>query len=443
MSRSPKLATVLAAVAAFSAAALPARAQVATSDLDLVDRVVALVGDSVVLLSQLEEEMQRLRLQNPSMVPDDDAGLQALRAQMLDNLVNRLLILQAAERDSLVEADEARVEEIVNDEIQQRARQFAGGQRDLQAALSREGLTLAQYREMLASQVRQEQLQQMFVQRRLQSAPPAEVSDEELREAFDAASDQLQSRPKLISFEQVVLVPQPSDSAKAVGRAKAQQILDSIRAGADFEALAKAHSQDPGSAEVGGDLGWFRRGAMVRAFEDAAFSMIDGQVSEVVETEFGYHIIKVDRSRLGERKGRHILIRAEVGPADGAGLRARADSVAALARAGTSMAELFDRYSDPEAPDTLTVAEDQLSELPPGYDRLGTAAQGDVLGPIEYDTGRGESRLAVLRVREVREAGAYTFEDVKSQLAQRVQQSKQMEQLLRDLRARTYVEIRM
>lgn len=302
---------------------------------------------------------------------------------------------------------------------------------------------MAQYRELLASQVRQEQLQQMFLQRRLQAAPPAEVSDEELREAFDEASGQLQNRPKSITFEQVVLVPLPSDSAKSAAKARAQQLLDSIRAGADFEALAKAHSQDPGSAEVGGDLGWFRRGAMVREFEDAAFAMVDGQVSEVVETEFGYHIIKVDRSRLGERKGRHILIRAEVGSADGERLRGRADSVATLARAGTSMAELFDRYSDPEAPDTLTVAEDQLSQLPPGYERLGTAAQGDILGPIEYDTGRGEIRLAVLRVREVREAGAYTFEDVKTQLAQRVQQTKQMEQLLRDLRARTYVEIRM
>lgn len=443
MTRTRKLGSTLATAAALLVAASPAGAQVAAADLDLVDRVVALVGDSVILLSQLEEEVQRLRLQNPNAVPRDAAGLQALRGQMLDNLVNRLLILQAAGRDSLVEADEGRVEEIVNDEIQQRARQFAGGQRELQEALSREGLTMAQYRELLASQVRQEQLQQMFLQRRLQAAPPAEVSDEELREAFDEASGQLQNRPKSITFEQVVLVPLPSDSAKSAAKARAQQLLDSIRAGADFEALAKAHSQDPGSAEVGGDLGWFRRGAMVREFEDAAFAMVDGQVSEVVETEFGYHIIKVDRSRLGERKGRHILIRAEVGSADGERLRGRADSVATLARAGTSMAELFDRYSDPEAPDTLTVAEDQLSQLPPGYERLGTAAQGDILGPIEYDTGRGEIRLAVLRVREVREAGAYTFEDVKTQLAQRVQQTKQMEQLLRDLRARTYVEIRM
>ncbi len=93
------------------------------------------------------------------------------------------------------------------------------------------------------------------------------------------------------------MAPEPSDSAKALARAKAEAILDSIRGGADFEEMAKRYSQDPGSAENGGDLGWFRRGQMVREFEDAAFALPDGAVSDVVETEFGYHIIKVERSR--------------------------------------------------------------------------------------------------------------------------------------------------
>lgn len=443
MSNVRTISTAVGFVAVLAAAAFPARAQVTSGDPDLVDRVAAIVGDSVILATQVDEEIQRLRLQNPAAVPRDAAGLQAMRSRILRDLVDRLLVVRAAAQDSLIEADEARVEEIVNQEIQERSRQFAGGLPDFQAALSREGLTLASYREFLASQVRQEQLSQMYVQRRLQTAAPIDVSDAELRQAFEDASAQLQSRPRLLTFEQVVLAPQASDSAKASARARAQTILDSIRAGGDFEALAKENSEDPGSAEIGGDLGWFRRGAMVREFEDAAFALRDNEVSEVVETEFGFHIIKVERSRAGERKGRHILIRPTVGPGDSERARVRADSVATLARGGASMAELFERYSDPLAPDTLTIAYDQLSQLPPGYDVLARAAEGDVVGPIEYDTGRGESRIAVVRVRTIREAGAYTFEDVRAQLAQQVQRQKQVERMLEELRARTYVDIRM
>ena len=434
---------LLAALAVLATGAAPLQAQAGRPDPNLVDRIAAVVGDSVVLLSQLQEEVERMRLQNPTAIPQDEAGLQRLQTQILETIINQLLVLQAAARDTLVEIDNARVEEIVTQEIQQRTRQFAGGQPQFQAQLAREGLTLAQYREVLATQVRHDQLQQMFIQRKLQSALPVDVSEDELRKAFEEAATQLQQRPRLLSFDQVVIAPEPSDSAKSAARSKAEALLDSLRAGADFEALARTHSEDPGSRESGGDLGWFRRGAMVREFEDAAFNLGDGQVSGVVETEFGYHIVKVERSRAGERRGRHILVRAQVVPEDAERARVRADSVAAMARAGTSMAELFDRYSDPLAPDTLTIAFEQIEQLPPSYAALSTASENQVVGPLEYDTGRGEIRLAVVRIRQIREPGAYTYEEVKAQLADQVQRTKQIQRILDDLRVRTHVDIRL
>ncbi|HSG48026.1 MAG TPA: hypothetical protein VLA43_09460, partial [Longimicrobiales bacterium] len=122
MNIAQRLVLTAASVLALSAGASPARAQVASGAPELVDRVVALVGDSAILLSQIEEEVQRIRLQTPDAVPQDPAGLQAFRSEVLTTWVNRLLVLQAAARDSLVEVDEARVEEIVAQEIQQRAR---------------------------------------------------------------------------------------------------------------------------------------------------------------------------------------------------------------------------------------------------------------------------------------------------------------------------------
>lgn len=425
--------------------AAPLRAQVpGANDGDVVDRVVAIVGDSVVLMTQVLEQVEQTRLQTPEAVPSSPGPeMDRFQRQVLDDLVNRLVILRAAAKDSVIEVDEDRVEDIVSQELESRARQYPNGQTGMLQALAREGLTLAQYREMLKSQVRQLQLQQMFVQRQVQDAAPVEVSDEELHAAFEDARPNLTQRPRLVSFSQVVLAPSPSDSAKQLARVKARAILDSIKGGADFATMAERYSEDPGSAENGGDLGWFRRGQMMREFEDAAFSLPDGAVSDLVETEFGYHIIKVERSRAGERRARHILIRPELGTGDVGRARALADSVAELARAGTSMEELYDEFSDPMTPDTLTWSYDQLSQLPPGYDALRSAAAGEVVGPIEYDAGGGSTRLAVLKVQGIREAGAYTFEDVKTQLAQQVQQRKQYDRLLDRLRERTHIEILM
>lgn len=432
-------ALILASLAVVGVAT-PTAAQFVQNDNDVVDRVVAIVGDSTVLLTQVQEEAQRLQLQGVEM-PQDAAGVERFLREILDTWINRVLVLQAAEKDTLIDIDEALIDERVNEEIDSRTEQF-GGTPAFQQALQAEGLTLASYREMIRSQIRQEQIQQMFMQLRLRDAPPVNVTEDELLQAFQDARSRLGQRPRTLTLEQVVVAPTPSDEAKARARALADSLLREIRAGADFAALATEHSDDPGSAANGGDLGWFRRGAMVRSFEDAAFALFDGQVSEVVETEFGYHIIKVERSRPGERYGRHILITPEVGPADVERARETAQRVLEEARGGADMKVLFDTYSDPEAPDSLTLAFEDLARLPPGYEStLSFARSGEVYGPIEYQNARGETRIAVVKVREVREAGAYTFEDVRPQLAQQLQRQKQIQRILDDLRARTYVEI--
>ncbi|MDH5589397.1 MAG: peptidylprolyl isomerase [Gemmatimonadota bacterium] len=422
---------------------LPALGQWTKLDSTTVDRVVAVVGDSVILYSQVEEEIQRRRLMGQP-IPTDPVQEAAVYRQILDEWVNRVLILRAAARDTLVTPDEDRIEDTVDTEIENRTQQ-AGGQVAFQQLLAREGITLASYREMLKTQVRQEQVQRMFLQLRAQDMPPVIVSEAQLREAYDAASDRLarSQRPKLITFSQIVIAPEPSDSSKAVARAEIESLLERARAGEDFAELATANSDDPGTASNGGDLDWFRRGQMVKEFEDAAFNLFDGQISDVVETSYGYHIIKIERSRAGERKGRHILVMPERGPGDVAIARALADSLVDLVRSGTSMKELYDTYSDPDVPDSLTVAENQLTQLPPAYAVLRTAVSGEIRDPMEYQIPGGQSRIAVVRVDQVREAGAYTFEDVRDQLTQDLQQSMQIERIVADLRERTHIQILM
>ena len=92
------------------------------------------------------------------------------------------------------------------------------------------------------------------------------------------------------------------ESDPKVARQKAEDILKRVKAGEDFATLAKENSDDTGSKEQGGDLGWFGRGQMVKEFEDAAFALKDNEVSGIVETKFGFHIIQVTGHRMGKAK---------------------------------------------------------------------------------------------------------------------------------------------
>jgi len=426
--------------AAFALLPSPTTAQVVGSD--VVDRLIAIVGDSVVVLTQVQEEIQRMALGGAPVPEAGEPAYETLFRDVLDQYVDRLLILQAAEKDSLMVVDDGAIDETVTERLQQLSADF-GGQAMLQQALAAEALTLSEYREILRNEARTERIQQMFFQTRMAGADPVEVTEDELLARFQEARGELDQRPKLITFRQVVVVPEANQVAIDAARAKADSLLIRITAGEDFAELARIYSDDPGTAQLGGDLGWFRPGRMVREFEEAAFALVDGEVSDVVETEFGFHIIKAERSRRGERQARHILIVPEKSEADVDVARELLASLMARARAGESMADLAEEHSDEAAPDSMTFAFDQLSELPPAYTILRTTPAGDFRGPIEYQIPTGETRVAFVYVIEVRDAGSYTFEDLRGQIAGQLQQEKQIEQMLQSLRERTYIDIRM
>jgi len=448
MAQSTTLRRSVAALALLLAPATPAAAQLGFPDPDanVVDRVIAVVGDSMILQTQVLEEVRRLQISD-SLIPEEgDPEYDTFFRDVLDSWVDRLLVLQAAAEDSLVQPDEAAIDRQVQERIDQLQAQFRG-MPALQVALQRDGWTLGEYREFLRNDVRQLQIFQMFFQRQLADARPVEVTEEQLRQRFEELTPQLQQRPRLLTIRQVVVAPTPSDTAKAVARAEAEALVDSIVAGRDFAELATAYSDDVGTASFGGDLGWFRRGQMVREFEEVAFGVPAGRVSRVVETVFGFHIIKVERVRgRSEIQARHILKIPEVSPDDVDRARNLASEIARRAQAGESMTALYDEFSDPLAEDSMTIAFDQLEQLPPEYGVLARVSGGEVVGPLEYQAGAGEPgdvRFAVVKVVGVREAGAYTLDDLRAQLAGQIQQERQRERIMEDLRAQAYIEIRM
>lgn len=130
------------------------------------------------------------------------------------------------------------------------------------------------------------------------AASKAQVTDADVRAFYDQNVGEF-SRPEQRRARHILLKTEAgsSEADKRAVRSLAESVLARVRKGEDFATVAKAMSQDPGSAERGGDLGWFGRGQMVAAFDQAAFTLPSGQISDVVESEFGFHIIQVTDSR--------------------------------------------------------------------------------------------------------------------------------------------------
>ncbi|HEY3102276.1 MAG TPA: peptidylprolyl isomerase [Pyrinomonadaceae bacterium] len=157
-------------------------------------------------------------------------------------------------------------------------------------------------------QQRKVQLQIMLQQARLLASMYEEETLAKSVKATQAEIDEyLKTHPEEQVHARHILISIKSPDApseggldKAQARAKAEEVLKRVKAGENFESLAKEYSTDPGSKESGGDLGWFGRGRMVPEFEKAAFALQPGQTSEIVESPFGFHIIKVEGRRNGD-----------------------------------------------------------------------------------------------------------------------------------------------
>ncbi len=360
-------------------------------------------------------------------------------------MIGEMLIVQAAVQDTTITVDETEVENAVSEELRNERARSLGGQAALQEALGQAGFTLPGYRDFLRGQARQQRLYQQYMVKKAQTLRPPVIEESEIRRVFEEQKDVIGQRPPTVVFSQIIVAPTASDSVRAAALAEAQRIRQLAVEGEDFAELARRFSQDPGTKDDGGDLGWFRRGDMVPAFEDAAFDLAVNEISEPVETPFGYHIIKVTRRRSGEVRASHILILVSPSPADVDRARQVADEVKSRLESGEPFESLRSQYGDPDAPDTLRVPFDRLSELPPGFaEPLVQSQAGQILGPIRYDA-QGEARFAVLRVVNVLEGGPYTLDDpdLRTQIEQDLRQQKIVEEILDELRSKTYVQIRM
>jgi len=278
-----------------------------------VDKVIAVLGNEVILLSELNQQyVMYLNSGNPVN--------EKMKCYILQQMLVQHLLKQQAEIDSVMVDDKQ-----VDDELDRRMRyqiQRAGGQDKLEEFLNR---SVLQYKDELRPDVK-DQLQANKMQGTI--TEKVSITPSEVQKYYDSyKKDSLPDIPTEFEVGEIVLHPELTKTEKQRFYDKLDAIRLRVKSGEDFAFLAKTYSEDPGSAPEGGDLGFFDRTMMAKEFTAFAFKLKPGELSPVFETEFGYHVLQVVERRGEQVHARHILIRPQNTPQSMDRLKLHADSI--------------------------------------------------------------------------------------------------------------------
>lgn len=404
---------------------------------DVIDEPLAVVAGRLILRSEWQTQVSLFAMQAKR-----DANDQRLRDSLgpviLERMINDELILIQAQRDTTISVKPEEIDQALVEHIQTLKGQFAT-EDEFQKELTREGLTERDLRVRYRREVRNQLMKQKLVQRKLGDVA---VSNGEVRDFYRQFKDSLPIQPEGAKLAHILLPIEPSEATADSAKVRITRILKEITDGLDFAVAAKQYSEDP-SADRGGDLGWMGKGEMVPTFENAAFALPPGQISGVVKSRFGYHLIQcVERS--GDRVHvKHILLTLTATAADSASVQARADSIAQAAREGADYCQLASVYSqDQESQKNCGElgwypVEEMFPEFRAG---LAPAKVGDIVGPISTRFG-----LHVLRLLERRPAHAFNLTqdwDAIKEMARRDKTNRVVADWISEIRRDTYVDIR-
>ncbi len=285
------------------------------SQKEIIEKVVAQVGGEIVILSEVEEQYALLNERQGNLPAE-------ARCMILDNILTQKLLVNQAKLDS-VEVSDEEVEAQLNARIDQ-ILEYMGG--DLKQFEEYYGQTVAEVKDAF----REDLLNQLLSERmRNEVMHGVTVTPSEVKRFFKRIPrDSLPYFDSEVEVGEIVMKPKVNE----VERQKAIDKLNSLRqriieGGEDFAELASIFSDDPGSARAGGDLGWTKRGKFVPEFEAAAYKLADGEISDVVESDFGFHLIQLIARRGNSINTRHILIKPEITDNDLELTRTKLDSV--------------------------------------------------------------------------------------------------------------------
>lgn len=286
----------------FTAILLSIGAAAQDPEYQVLDEIIAVVGDEVILMSEMET--QKGQLMANGMSPGEDLDCLVMEAVLYERL-----LLHQARVDSLEVS-----EDMIQGELDRRISMFSqqlGGTDKLEEFY---GKSVGEIRNEFHSAIEQ----QLLVQNMQQTiVSDIRVTPADVEEFYNSIpEDSIPLIESEVEVSQILIKPQPSQEAVSSTKAKLEEYRTEVLAGRDFATIAVLYSEDPGSAVKGGELGLVGRGQMVSEFEQVAYNLDEGEISHVFKSEYGYHIMQMIERKGDLFNARHILLKPKLSSSD-------------------------------------------------------------------------------------------------------------------------------
>lgn len=403
---------------------------------ETADKIAAVVGNEIILQSELDFQTNMAAAQNRTVVSPE------MRTKVLNAIIQEKLLYQQALLDSVVVSDDE-VDRQLDYQVQMFIQQYGSKERVEEAY----GMSLEKIKRELRDDLRKNLMSQRVQEKRFGMV---EATKRETEIFFEEYKDSLGLIPEKYELSRIFINPRASDKVKEKFRSFAKSLIDSIKNGADFAQLAKKYSEDPGSAAGGGDLGFVKKGVFFSEFEAASFALNPGEVSDVIQTPVGFHIIQLLEKRGESIHTRHILIKIKNSEDDDLKAIELLSSLRDSARSGkASFADLAKRYSDDK--ETARFG-GSLGLVEVGridktiLDMVYKLKEGDISMPKRVEFGRDNYGYQIVKViKKVPEHKASLendFSEIKK-LADLHKKQKSFEVWIKEIKENTYWEIRI
>jgi peptidyl-prolyl cis-trans isomerase SurA len=363
----------------------------------------------MILESQIEIQYLQMKEQGSIM-----GSATTVKCQIIDNMIYQRVLLNQAELDSIVVEDSD-----VENQLDQRIQYFIaqmGSQEKLEEYYQKSILEIKdEFRPLMKEQLIIQEVQSKITEN-------VNVSPSEVRAFYKTIPyDSLPLINSQVEIAQIIKTPPISMEQKTIVKEKLRELHRRILNGESFAVLARLYSEDPGSASKGGELGFYGRGELYPEFEAVAFRLNEGEVSDIVETQAGFHIIQMIEKKGDYINVRHILLTAKVSPVDLANVKKELDSIAVLIREGTmTFEEAAEKFSDdpgknsggilinPSSGDTKF----EMDELdPPISFVINNLEPGEFSNAVPYKTREGKDEYRLIKLLKRTEPHRANLED--------------------------------